>query len=216
MKVKIHTKSGRKRQLSLYMSKQRKRRKQLSKEEKISTNILPNYQHIIHSNSEESIDVINNNSSQEVHDKSGNVEEQGISDSGRDMDASDNVSNMYEASEITDINDGGEEENNSKSFKQKCIDELCNRDFVCLLLEKLDISGDLYDFINLLRLSSTGDFPTDNIVFKLLLDRIRFQTCSNTVGMRYRDVTKSFWSIVYRLCKAAGLKFFLERKIGAK
>ena len=28
------------------------------------------------------------------------------------------------------------------------------------------------------------------------------------VSMRYRDVTKTFWSIVYRLCKGSGLKFF--------
>ena len=26
--------------------------------------------------------------------------------------------------------------------------------------------------------------------------------------MRYRKVTKLFWSIVYRLCKGVGLKFF--------
>ena len=30
--------------------------------------------------------------------------------------------------------------------------------------------------------------------------------------MRYRKVTKVFWSIVYRLCKSTGLKFFLGEK----
>ena len=55
---------------------------------------------------------------------------------------------------------------------------------------------------------STGELPCNNIVLLLLLDRARFQKCRNTVGMWYRDVCKLFWSIVYRLCKGVGLKFF--------
>ena len=34
----------------------------------------------------------------------------------------------------------------------------------------------------------------------------------NTVGMRYCKVMKLFWSIVYRLCKGVGLKFFSGEK----
>ena len=48
----------------------------------------------------------------------------------------------------------------------------------------------------------------DKIVLQLLFDRVQFQTCGNMVSMRYRDVTKTFWLIVYRLCKGSSLKFF--------
>ena len=52
----------------------------------------------------------------------------------------------------------------------------------------------------------------DNIVFILMLERAKFQSCKNTVAMRYSRVTKLFWSIVYRLCKSSGLKFFSGEK----
>ena len=73
---------------------------------------------------------------------------------------------------------------------------------------KLDDHGHLNDFMMLLKLLQSGEFPMDNIVFILLLERIRFQKCPNTVGMRYSDRTKLFWTVVYRLCKGSGLKFF--------
>ena len=69
-------------------------------------------------------------------------------------------------------------------------------------------SENLLDFMNLMRLLQSGKLPTDNKVLQLLFDRVRFQTCGNMVSMRYRDVTKTFWSIVYRLCKGSGFKFF--------
>ena len=66
--------------------------------------------------------------------------------------------------------------------------------------------------MNLIRLLQLGKLTADNIVLQLLFDRVRFQTCGNTVSMRYRDVTKTFWSIVYRLCKGSGLNFFGGKK----
>ena len=41
---------------------------------------------------------------------------------------------------------------------------------------------------------------------------MKFQNCINTVGMRYGDKTKLFWTIVYRLCKGSELKFFSGSK----
>ena len=85
----------------------------------------------------------------------------------------------------------------------------------CLLdkiIYKLDESGDLNDFMTFLKLLSNGKLPHDNIVVQLLFERAKFQDCKNTVGMRYRKVTKLFWSIVYRLCKGVGLKFFSGEK----
>ena len=58
----------------------------------------------------------------------------------------------------------------------------------------------------------SGDLPLDNIVFILMMDRVRFHNCPNTVGMRYGKKSKMFWTIVYRLCKESGLKFFSGSK----
>ena len=94
------------------------------------------------------------------------------------------------------------------SFVQQCIAELLDNNFLESLLMKLDDHGHLNDFMMLLKLLQSGEFPMDNIVFILLLECIRFQKCPNTVGMRYSDRTKLFWTVVYRLCKGSGLKFF--------
>ena len=76
------------------------------------------------------------------------------------------------------------------------------------IVDKMWESRNLLDFMNLIRLMQLGKLPADNIVLQLLFDRVIFQTCGNTVSMRYEDVTKTFWLIVYRLCKGSGLKFF--------
>ena len=94
------------------------------------------------------------------------------------------------------------------SFVQQCMAELLDNNFLESLLMKLDNHGKLNDFMMLLKLLQLGEFPMDNIVFILLLEHIRFQKCPNTVGMRYSDRTKLFWTVVYRLCKGSGLKFF--------
>ena len=80
------------------------------------------------------------------------------------------------------------------------------------IIDKLYDSGDLNDFMTFLKLLANGKLPHDNIVVQLLFERAKFQDCRNTVGMRYRKVTKLFWSIVYRLCKGVGLKFFSGEK----
>ena len=80
------------------------------------------------------------------------------------------------------------------------------------IVDKMWESGNLLDFMNLIRLLQSGQLPADNIFLQLLFDRVQFQTCGNTVSMRYRDVTKTFWWIVYRLCKGSGLKFFGREK----
>ena len=94
------------------------------------------------------------------------------------------------------------------TFIQQCMAELLDNNFLESLLNKLDEHGHLNDSMMLLKLLQSGKFPMDNIVFILLLERIHFQKCPNTVGMRYSDRTKLFWTVVYRLCKGSGLKFF--------
>ena len=98
--------------------------------------------------------------------------------------------------------------NEEPSFKVKCMKKLKDDILIEKLVDNFDLEGNLEDFVNLIEQLANGHLPCNNIVLLLLLDRVRFQKCGNTVGMRYRKVTKLFWSIVYRLCKGVGLKFF--------
>ena len=111
----------------------------------------------------------------------------------------------HESASESDVDDG-------KTFQQRCLKELKETDLLDTIVSKLDDTNNLQDFMTLLRNLATGQIPMDNIVFLLMLERAKFQSCKNTVCMRYRKVTKVFWSIVYRLCKGAGLKFFSGEK----
>ena len=97
-------------------------------------------------------------------------------------------------------------------FKENCVKKLQDDRIVRKLVDNLDAEGNLYDFVMLIEQLASGELPANNIVLLLLLDQVRFQNSGNTVGMRYRKVTKLFWSVVYRLCKGVGLKIFWWRK----
>ena len=64
----------------------------------------------------------------------------------------------------------------------------------------------------LIKQLASGELPENNIVLLLLLDKVRFQDTDNTVGIRYRSVTKLFWSVVYWLCKGVGFEIFWGEK----
>ena len=112
----------------------------------------------------------------------------------------------------TDTEEDCDDENRKKSFKHRCIDELKSNNLVTNIVEKLYNARHLKDFMLLIRYLAYGRIPIDNIVFILMLERAKFQSCSTTTGMRYSKVTKLFWIIVYRLCKSSGLKFFCGEK----
>ena len=99
-----------------------------------------------------------------------------------------------------------------EQYSDECVKKLCDADLWKKLVKLLDESNNLTDFMTLIHCLSTGLIPMDNIAFLLLLERAQFGYIKNTVGMRYRGVTKLFWSIVYRLCKSTGLKFFSGSK----
>ena len=99
-----------------------------------------------------------------------------------------------------------------EQYSEECMKKLCDADLWKTIVKLLDESNNLRDFMTLIHCLSTGSIPMDNIVFLLLLERAHFGYIKNTVGMRYRGVTKLFWSIVYRLCKSTGLKFFSGSK----
>ena len=99
-----------------------------------------------------------------------------------------------------------------EEFKSICMRQLTSEDMWKSIINDLQSSGNLEDFMTFINMLHSGDLPMDNIVFLLLLERCRFGSSDNTVGMRYRNVTKLFWSVVYRLCKSSGLKFFSGSK----
>ena len=101
---------------------------------------------------------------------------------------------------------------NEESFCEKCLKELRSDELLLNIINKLEKCNRLNDFMKLMRHLSTGEIGMDNIVWILMLERAKFQSCKNTVAMRYSKVTKLFWSIVYRLCKSSGLKFFAGEK----
>ena len=101
---------------------------------------------------------------------------------------------------------------NEESFRERCLKELRSDELLLNIINKLEKSNRLNDFMKLMRHLSTGEIAMDNIVWILMLERAKFQSCKNTVAMRYSKVTKLFWSIVYRLCKSSGLKIFAGEK----
>ena len=101
---------------------------------------------------------------------------------------------------------------NEDSFRERCLKELQSDELLLNIINKLENCKRLNDFMKLMRYLSTGEIGMDNIVWILMLERAKFQSCKNTVAVRYSKVTKLFWSIVYRLCKSSGLKFFAGEK----
>ena len=198
------TGSGRKRKLSNYRSKRDIKRRTTLRKAKFTDDIEPNYQKLVNESNESDIDVLHADSSE---DMSTAESEHMETLSSIDGDNSNDISKDVEEGSIS-------MESNSErvDFRQECIEELCSIETAVLVIEKMEEAGNLHDFMNLIRLLASGELPADNIVLLLLFDRVRFQKCKSTVGMRYRDKTKLFWSIVYRLCKGVGLRFFSGEK----
>ena len=55
---------------------------------------------------------------------------------------------------------------------------------------------------------ASGKLSPLNIAFILCLERAQWQSLKSTTQMRFRDVTKKFWLVVYRLLKGKGIRFF--------
>ena len=99
-----------------------------------------------------------------------------------------------------------------EQYTERCLTKLTNKEMWQEIVTKLYDSNNLDDFMIFIKALHNGELPMDNIVLLLMLERAKFGAIDNTVGMRYRGVTKLFWSIVYRLCKSTGLKFFSGSK----
>ena len=66
----------------------------------------------------------------------------------------------------------------------------------------------IQDFMTLVTSISDGSLSPTNISFLLCLERAKWQSQKTTTQMRFRDVTKKFWLVVYRLLKGKGIRFF--------
>ena len=126
---------------------------------------------------------------------------------------SDDVPNLNVPDGNDNQNNSGNSNNDNRNqqagnFKDRCVDELLSRNNVQKLVDILDRSGTLQEWMILIRLLLSGEFKPNNIAFLLLLERVKWQTLKSTTLMRYRKITKRFWYCVYRLCKGKGLGFF--------
>ena len=189
---------GRERELSCYKSKQRK------KEEKVKKKFYPqNFVRITYSlNSEDDEELDVEEMSATKIDSSDDIEES-IFSSDPDLDRYED-----ELEESGNDEKNGDASGSKEKFLESCAKEVRETDLLDNLFRKLQRVGLLNDFINFMRNLESGDLPLDNIVYILMMDRVRFNNCPNTVGMRYGKKSKMFWTIVYRLCKESGLKFF--------
>ena len=142
----------------------------------------PSYVKLENEQSEKYIDVVNSNNDNDM-------------DVSVDYESRDEMNNYPKRIELTCTPEKNTSELN-KNFKEECIRELKDDVMLRKLVDNLDVEGNLNDFMILIKQLASGELPANNIVLLLLLDRVRFQATDNTVGMRYRSVTKLFWSVV--------------------
>ena len=157
-------------------------------------NINRSYMKLKTEDSDKYIEVVNSNSETDINVTLNDV-------------SGDKMNNYPPSIDISSIPHESSSDS-SDDFKEECIRQLKDDVLLKDLVDNLDVEGNLNDFMLLIKQLVSGEFPANNIVLLLLLYRVRFQETENTVGMRYRSVTKLFWSVVYHLCKGVGLKFF--------
>ena len=203
-KVLVQTSVGCKRKLSNYRSRNDiylKKHKVINQK---NTGFNQNYTKITMALEGKEVDILG---------VSSDSEEETVNDESTDIEGFDHLPSEIMEDNLEIVHNISEE---FKTFKEKAMDKLLNTNLLRDLVDLLSDSGQLRDFMDLLEHIREKSIPCTNIAFVLLLERVRFHSCMNTVGMRYSELTKKFWSIVYRLCKGVGLKFFLGKKIGVK
>ena len=179
-KVLWETSVGRKRKLTFYPSKKNKRKTNVKRK---GSYLKPNYMRITEALSDENVQVVTSSSE-------GDVESPMNTPEGYSVESS-----VDEVGDTTQENNDGEGDSSvQKEFSAvdefvKYVKESDLLDNLCKVLYESDV---LFDFLNLMELSSMKALPCDNIVFVLLLERVKIQMCKSTVGMRYSEQTKSF------------------------
>ena len=179
-KVLWETSVGWKRKLSLNPSKKKKRKTNVKRK---GSFLKPKYMHITEASSDENVQVITSSSE-------GDVESPMNTPEGNFVESS-----VDEVGDTTQENNDGEGDS-SVQHEFSVVDEFVKyvkeSDLLDNLGKVLYESDVLFDFLNLMEMLSTKAVPCDNIVFVLLLERVKFQMCKSTVRMRYCAQTKSF------------------------
>ena len=119
-------------------------------------------------------------------------------------------SDVSSSSSSSETESDSDDDNNvwRSRFVRHCYAELRNADMMRNLVENLYVAGCLPDFMILVNQLASGDLSPSNIAFLLCLERAKWQSLKTTTQMRFRDVTKKFWLVVYRLLKGKGIRFF--------
>ena len=96
----------------------------------------------------------------------------------------------------------------NSNYARNCLSTLKGDKLLKPLIEVLYENSCLKDFVTLVTSLSDGTLSPTNISFLLCLERAKWQSLKTTTQMRFRDVTKKFWLVVYRLLKGKGIRFF--------
>ena len=112
--------------------------------------------------------------------------------------------------EWIDVDDPKENDNPKldNDYLKKCLRELRNEKMLRKLVTKLDTDNCLCDFMILIRQLSEGKFSPLNIAFLLCLETSKWYSLRTTTQMRFRSVTKKFWTVVYRIVRGIGIRLF--------
>ena len=84
-----------------------------------------------------------------------------------------------------------------RPYIRHCCRKLRNVEFVRNLVWKLYTSCCLQDFMLLVKQIANGNLSPLNIALLLCLECARWQSLKSTTQIKYRDVTKTFWLVVY-------------------
>ena len=104
----------------------------------------------------------------------------------------------------------------NSTYAQNCLAMLKRDSLLKPLIEVLYANSCLKDYMTLIQSLADGNLSPTNISFLLCLERAKWQSLKTTTQMRFRDVTKKFWLVVYRLLKGKGIRISLVPKTGDK
>ena len=163
--------------MSIYRSKKQIKKQEMKKPKVCKDDIvLPNYEKIQQASTDEEVNI--NSSIESENDINMNNSMFNTSESNLEGDQiMEKVEESVQGSPIEN------EQEERLSFKENCLKKLLNKEMMSKIIEQMDRHGNLYDFVNFMEQLSTGDLPGDNIVLLLLLDRVRFNSCGNSVAM---------------------------------
>lgn len=93
-------------------------------------------------------------------------------------------------------------------YLEKCFKELKNEKLLRKLVKRLHDDSCLTDFMIMVRQLASGKFSPMNIVFLLCLETSKWHSLQTTTQMRFRKITKKFWTVVYRIARGIGIRLF--------